>query len=177
MNEWFKKADLDGKRTISYEEIAQFVEKYFLKSTSTKKKKKTDSIAKASFDIKQPHKKLQTMKPAKMPTVPTDRDDELGESPSKTKIFAVEVPMTRSNTVSQEENFRSTLHASGDEAVHIQKQTKIIAAPEPTSGQHVIQGAERPVALHERAPELDQQHQADASPSTRQDEETPGKLI
>jgi len=98
LNEWFRKADLDGKRTISYEEIAQFVEKFFLKSTSTKKKKKTES-AKASFDIKQPPKKLQTMKPAKMPTVPADRDDELDESTSKTKIFAVEVPMTRSNTV------------------------------------------------------------------------------
>ena len=99
MNEWFKKADLDGNRTISYEEIAQFVEKYFLKSISTKKKKKAES-AKAAFDIKQPIKKLQTMKPPKMPTVPTDRDDDLEESTSKTKIFAVEVPMTRSNTVS-----------------------------------------------------------------------------
>jgi len=104
LNEWFKKADLDGNGTISYEEIAQFVEKYFLKSPlvssiSTKKKKKAES-AKAVFDIKQPIKKLQTIKPPKMPTVPTDRDDDLEESTSKTKIFAVEVPMTRSNTVS-----------------------------------------------------------------------------
>jgi hypothetical protein len=69
------------------------------------------------------------------------------------------------------------LHASGDEAVHINKQTKIITASEPASAQQVIKGDEQPVAPHEQAPEPKQQ-QADASPhTTRQDEETPGKLI
>ena len=48
-----------------------------------------------------------------------------------------------------------------------------MAAPEPTSAQQVIHGGERHVAPHERA----QQQEADASPTTRQDEETPGKLI
>jgi ABC-type xylose transport system substrate-binding protein len=70
------------------------------------------------------------------------------------------------------------LHASGDEAVHINKQTKIIAAAEPALAQQVIKGDEQPVATHERAPEPQQQQQADSSPqTTRQDEETPGKLI
>ena len=41
-----------------------------------------------------------------------------------------------------------------------------------------MEGDKQPVASHEQAPELTKQQQADASPrTTRQDEETPGKLI
>ena len=69
------------------------------------------------------------------------------------------------------------MHASGDEAGHINKQTKIAVAAEPASAQPVIKDDEQPVAPHEQAPEP-QQQQTDATPQTvRQDEETPGKLI